>query len=478
MRYWVAIVLFALTACGEQANQAGSQHSIEQAGLNRAEIEQAYIWGLPIVAMYRYTVPMGSGVDGINQVFHNRQLFKPGVLPGGANNDTLYSFGWFDLADEPIVVALPDFADRYYVWQMTDMYSHNFANVGSDLLGKPRNEGNYSFLMVGPDWDDTAPQGLEVIRAPVDIVNVLYRIQVQDDPVDIAAANELQDLTYTMPLSAYRAGSEETVRVLPSQPWLEYREALTFGQGATGEDQRNPSFFSVLHDALIMNPVYATWDQEMVAGTLAKLGVGSEAGFDLSAFDEATQSLILDAQATAFDKVMALKESGYGPKHDGWQYGPAHHGNWEGDFLRRAYATFMGGMWPKPENSTYALAYHDVEGKLLTGAETYRLSFDQEEIPPATKFWSVTAYEAGTFDLYPNDQEKHVVGSNHPATIYREDGSIEIVFAHLQPEGQEINWLPVPQGEFFVAVRFYAPTPEVLSLEYKIPGIEAAAELQ
>ena len=42
------------------------------------------------------------------------------------------------LARIAIVVTLPDFKDRYFVWQMTDMYAHNFKNVGSDLLNKPR----------------------------------------------------------------------------------------------------------------------------------------------------------------------------------------------------------------------------------------------------------------------------------------------------------------------------------------------------
>ena len=31
----------------------------------------AYIWGLPIIAMYPYTEAMGSKVDGINQLYHN-----------------------------------------------------------------------------------------------------------------------------------------------------------------------------------------------------------------------------------------------------------------------------------------------------------------------------------------------------------------------------------------------------------------------
>ena len=140
---------------------------------DRQDIELAYTWGLPILAMYRYTVSMGTRVDGINQVFHNRSLFEPGQLPGGANRDTLYSFGWFDLADEPYVVTLPDFAGRYFVWQMTDVYAHNFANVGNGLLEGPTETygSGYSFVLAGADWDGDAPAGLDVVRAPGRLVN-------------------------------------------------------------------------------------------------------------------------------------------------------------------------------------------------------------------------------------------------------------------------------------------------------------------
>ena len=70
-------------------------------------------------------------------MIHNRVPIDPGQFTGGPNRDGLYSLGWFYLDDEPIVVSLPDFGDRYFVWQMTDMYSHNFHNVGSDLREGP-----------------------------------------------------------------------------------------------------------------------------------------------------------------------------------------------------------------------------------------------------------------------------------------------------------------------------------------------------
>lgn len=132
----LAAVLVLIAGCTPP-----EQPEIEQAvladppesSITRELVEQAYVWGLPIVAMYRYYESMGPKVGGLNQVAHNRKLSEPGQFTGGPNRDGVYSFGWFDLNDEPIVVSLPDFGDRYFVWQMTDMYANNFQNVGSHL---------------------------------------------------------------------------------------------------------------------------------------------------------------------------------------------------------------------------------------------------------------------------------------------------------------------------------------------------------
>ncbi len=53
-----------------------------------------------------------------------------------------------------------------------------------------------------------------------------------------------------------------------------------------------------------------------------------------------------------------------------------------------------------------------------------------------------TAYESGTIDLYPNDDEIYAVGSNHSS-------SVAITFAHEAPDTLAgVNWIPVPTGEF------------------------------
>jgi len=53
---------------------------------------------------------------GLNQLVHSRGFLKPDDKPGGEPNvDANYSYGWFDLSEEPMVVSLPAFGDRYYV---------------------------------------------------------------------------------------------------------------------------------------------------------------------------------------------------------------------------------------------------------------------------------------------------------------------------------------------------------------------------
>ena len=115
----------------------------------------------------------------------------------------------------------------------------------------------------------------------------------------------------------------------------------------------------------------------------------------------------------------------------------------------------------------------DTDGDTITGDNTYRMVIPGDDMPPVTSFWSVTAYDAGTTDLYPNEAGLHNVGSNNPDTVYQEDGSVEIVFSNERPDDLEgANWLPIPVEPAWIILRFYAPGPRVMALEYDIPGIQ------
>ena len=472
-------MVFAMTACSPPAGNepAVDIEAPEAPTLSPAQAEEAYLWGLPLVVMYRYMNSMKAHELGFNQIIHNRELSEPGQFSGGPNRDTLYSFGWFDLADEPLVISLPDFGDRYFVWQVTDLYTHNFHNVGSHLTEGPVDQyrSGYRFMMASPGWEGEVPEGVELVQSPVRVVNILYRIGIQG-AAEYDIVNTLQDETLVLPLSQWKKGVRETVVQAPSNPVPAYRDVVAYGTGVTGEDQRSGEFFEVLEDALAANLPYAPEDRAFVEGTLSELGISSAGEFEFEKLNKADQAIVLDAQQRAFDSMMAEGAKSFGTLINGWLLAPPNHGAWGDAFQDRAYATYIGGMWPQSSNSTYAMAYVDTDGDTLTGVNSYRMKIAADNLPPVTSFWSVSAYDAGTTDLYPNEAGLHNYGSNNPHTDYQEDGSVEIVFSNTRPENLEgANWLPIPEEPAWIILRFYAPRSQVMALEYDIPGIRREA---
>ena len=75
-------LLFSLAACDrpvpESQIEAAPTDATAGEKLTAEMVEEAYIWGLPIVIMYRYTASYGTSVDAINQLFHRRNLREPG----------------------------------------------------------------------------------------------------------------------------------------------------------------------------------------------------------------------------------------------------------------------------------------------------------------------------------------------------------------------------------------------------------------
>ncbi len=123
---------------------------------------------------------------------------------GSPNNDTLYSWGFFDLSKEPVVLVHPDMGQRYFTFEMADMYSNNFGYVGKRATGSKAG----AFLVAGPGWNGQKPNDVrEVIHSPTPYVLVFGRTYVEG-PDDVAAVNKLQDQYRVVPLSLWgKAGS-------------------------------------------------------------------------------------------------------------------------------------------------------------------------------------------------------------------------------------------------------------------------------
>ncbi|HEY7779894.1 MAG TPA: DUF1254 domain-containing protein [Ktedonobacterales bacterium] len=114
-----------------------------------------------------------------------------GLLATGTD-DVLYIGGWLDLAKGPRVLHVPDMAGRYYSVQFTDPSDGaDFAYVGKRTTGTEAGE----YLISGPGWKGTVPQGMTQIASPNKSVLVIGRVFVESDgdlPTAYGLARQIQ----------------------------------------------------------------------------------------------------------------------------------------------------------------------------------------------------------------------------------------------------------------------------------------------
>src|SRR4051812_45975179 len=106
----------------------------------------------------------GAFIGGFNRYRHYTRSYTAAdtdiVTP---NNDSPYSWAWFDVRREPVVLRVPKVAtDRYYVVQMFDLFTFNFAYVGVRATGFEAGD----YLIAGPGWEGEIPDGITDVRRP------------------------------------------------------------------------------------------------------------------------------------------------------------------------------------------------------------------------------------------------------------------------------------------------------------------------
>ena len=126
-----AIAISVLCSCGANGPNAVTPDEAE------ATATEAYVWGFPTVmnykTLYNYVIDSSNPEykGPFNQVACEARLFTPAdravVTP---NADTPYCMFWLDLRAEPQVLSVPEMEpERYYPFQLIDLYTHNFAYV-------------------------------------------------------------------------------------------------------------------------------------------------------------------------------------------------------------------------------------------------------------------------------------------------------------------------------------------------------------
>lgn len=142
----------------------------------------------------------GSGSPGIpiDTLYTMPTLASPSKsnsLESTGNRDTLYTVGWLDLSAGPEVLHVPDMGGRYYAVQLTDPWGTVFAYLGRRTTGTQAGD----YLISGPGWKGTVPNGMTQIVAPNNTVLLIGRTLVESEG-DVAAAYGLAKQIQLTPL--------------------------------------------------------------------------------------------------------------------------------------------------------------------------------------------------------------------------------------------------------------------------------------
>ena len=436
----------------------------------RAIAKEAYIYGYPMVDGYRinyayWLLPGNPQYKGpLNGLVSMARLFTPeDTAVQSPNSDTPYSFFCADLRSEPIVLTVPEIEkERYYSIQLVDLYTHNFAYLGSRTTGN--GAGNY--LLTGPGWTGAKPPGIkEAIPCETDLVLGIYRTQLfRSDDMD--AVKKIQAGYRMQPLSKFLGQPSPA-----AAPAVDYIRPY-----APAEQKTSLEMFRVLNFILQLCPTVPS-ETDLMA-RFAKIGVGAGKTFDESKLTPEAKQAIEQGVADAWKEFDDFKRSQIdtGKVTSGDAFGTRAF--LKNNYLYRMAAAILGIYGNSKDEAMYPLYYVDAAAEKLDASKhDYTLRFGPGKLPPVRAFWSLTMYDLPAQLLVANPLNRYLVNSPMlPNLKLDADGGLTLLIQNeFSGEDKEANWLPAPKGPFFMALRLYWPQDEALEGNWIAPSVNRAA---
>jgi hypothetical protein len=415
----------------------------------------AYAYGFPLVMMDMTRQVMtaapssGEYAAPMNQFHRLRDFVDPDFKNVvRISRNSLWATAFVDLGAEPVVFSHPATKGRYLVAQVMDMWTDNFASIGTRTTGEEPGH----CLIAGPGWHGTPPADTEATyRCDTRYAWILVQIAAADS-ADFPEVHALQDELTITSLSVWGTGYTPPAQV-PVDPAVDIT-ATPFDQVRLMD---GPAFFQHLSAVLKDNPPRPA-DRPMLR-KLARIGLDPWQDFDADRVDPATAKGL----TRAAKKVWGMLETApYQMKTvNGWLL-PLNLGRCGTDYNTRAFVAFvgLGALWR--EDAVYPSVFVDGDGKPLDGARAYSLHFGKDELFPShSGVWSISAYRENFY--VHNPIERYGITSGMPLR-YNPDGSLDVYIQARSPgPDREGNWLPCPpSGPFNVTVRVYQPRQDML----------------
>ncbi|MDN3724205.1 DUF1254 domain-containing protein [Aequorivita sp. SDUM287046] len=437
--------------------------------------KEAYVYGLPLVLNYKTfyanTINENSGdyKGEINKKSCEARLYTPNDKAiVTVNSDTPYCMFWNDVRTEPVVVTVPEIdPNRYYSFQFIDLYTHNFAYVGSLTTGSKAGK----YLIALKDWEGDVPEGIsEVIRTETGIFFTIVRTQLMDAN-DLENVKSVQNSYQLETLSEYLGEAPKISTNTDAFP--EWVEGSQFTEAS----------FTYLDAVLKLIKTPDASEIELLK-RFKKLGISTPEGYDFASFSPEIQEAIKQGVKDGFSSMEAfIAETNKDPLASSKIFGSRKfleqsakdNYNLENIYLIRAVAAHLGIYGNSALEATYPTFLVDADGNPMDASKNnYTLTFKANSLPPVKAFWSLTMYDGKTQLLVENDINRYLVNSNmKDGFVKNENGSLTIYVQKNSPgKLLESNWLPAPDGPFYTVLRLYGPKNEVLDGTWITPKME------
>jgi hypothetical protein len=450
--------------------------------------QEAYVYGLQQAVFYetRFTftqleaAPVYAGVNALT--FADRPSGPDDRSVVTPNATTLYGAGFLDLSNDPVVVELPAIDDRYFSFQVMDQYGDYYFYAGNQFTGRDA----ATFLLVGPDWHGQVPSdfsGIQIIQAPSAAGFMIARVALKsyaDDEVKLV--NRYQDQIIATPLTrwleARQVGADVVQRNKVKGGYPNFPRMLQLAQ-AMVEVQTAVDYFQLLSLALNDPTMTKRTDSLKEAETLSRLaaiGLAEGVMFDPETLDPSVRSALEAGFEAGKQEVKTAVRKGMTPMN-GWMV-TKDMGNFGTDYLTRAAIADAGWAGPEAKSHLGGFCFVDADGQQLNGQKTYTLTFNVNNLPPCTEFWSIPLYDAEGYFIH-NEIDRYTVNSfmyERGEFAVDDQGRLTFYIQHERPTvpNHAKNWLPTPVGDFRFAARFYGPKAPLIDGSYPMPRPQQA----
>jgi hypothetical protein len=433
----------------------------------------AYFWAWPMVNIYNRRlaaaqvtkmVRSGPAVSApINRLGMITDYVDPAErLVACPNQDVVYGLGVLALDISPTVIQVPDFGDRFWVYQAVDLRTDSFVQLGKMYDTKP---GFY--LLVGPNWKGTVPNGIaKVFRASTNTGVVVPRIFLDDTADDKRAVQAPLRQVVMYPLTDYDG-------TMKSIDWTKIPAGPAPAVDETEVKWVVPQKFVDVLGAVLADAPPLPGEEARYAQVRAVL----EAAKADPRRKEAMTRAAVAAEAELVAPLFQFRAWGQRlPYHWSTISNEAAFGT---DYFTRTAVAKSNILVNAPNETKYFYQDLDAAGARLNGRNRYTVTFPKGLVPPVNGFWSLTLYNQHHF-FAPNEIGRYSLGTRNKDLKYNPDGSLTIyVQADPPAEDQRANWLPAPKdaggegpGDFSLYIRTYWPKPAVTEGAWTPPPVE------